>query len=284
MRSLFQFLPDGKSFLFAKHRTGTVETWFARLDGKEPKLILSKASQAYYAPPGYLLYVQGDSLLAHRFDASRGVLIGDANTLVSGVASDSFAIGSFTVSATGVLVFRQGSVTNPSRLTWFDLASAAMPPARCWVKCPITPFQLFLLMASASQSEFAIPTVNAISGFLTSKEAPRLESPLNPPMRLTPSGRRTAPRSLTARTGRGHRDIYARPSAGTGQERVVFESDEDKSVEAWSPDGKFLAYTVLNPKTRRDVWLLAADDGQRAEAGAVSRHSGYGGPAQVLSR
>jgi WD40 repeat protein len=117
-----QLLPDGKSFLFEKRTSSTaVETWLARLDGKEPKLLLTGPTHAWYAPPGYLLYWDSGSIFARRFDARRGALIGDVRALVSGVATFGHApFGMFSVSRNGVLAFRQGPVTNPSRLTWFD--------------------------------------------------------------------------------------------------------------------------------------------------------------------
>ena len=55
---------------------------------------------------------------------------------------------------------------------------------------------------------------------------------------------------------RGHRDLYVRSSSGTGQERVLLESSEEKTVLDWSADGKVLFYSVLNGKTQRDIWSL----------------------------
>jgi hypothetical protein len=73
-----QILPGGKSLLFQKvlNRVGgQVETWLARLDGSGARLPLHSTSQVLYAPPGYLLYMQGDSLLAHQFDVKHDALV-----------------------------------------------------------------------------------------------------------------------------------------------------------------------------------------------------------------
>ena len=249
-----QLLPDEKSFLFAKQRTGILETWFAHLDGKDPKLVLSKASQAYYAPPGYLVYMQSDSLVAQRFDASRGVLVGDARSLVTGVAKNtSEPWGEFTVSTTGVLAFRQGSVTNPSRLSWFDRNGN--------VTGTLGEVSDYSVAALSPDGQRVAVSVRDSSGkrdiwVFDVQRGTKTRITFEPSDEVNPTWSPDGSEIAYSSDRRGHRDIYARPSSGTGQERVVFESDEDKSVEDWSSDGKFLAYTVQNPKTRRDVWLL----------------------------
>src|SRR5262249_25647095 len=47
---------------------------------------------------------------------------------------------------------------------------------------------------------------------------------------------------------RGHRDMYGMSTMGTGQERVLLESSDDKTVLDWSADGEFLFYSVLKPE------------------------------------
>ena len=41
---------------------------------------------------------------------------------------------------------------------------------------------------------------------------------------------------------RGERDIYKRLASGEGSGELVFESEISKSVNAWSPDGRFVVY------------------------------------------
>src|SRR5262249_53935512 len=55
---------------------------------------------------------------------------------------------------------------------------------------------------------------------------------------------------------RGHRDMYVRSSSGTGQERALLESNSEKTVLDWAPDGKRMLYVVLNPATSADLWTL----------------------------
>jgi Tol biopolymer transport system component len=61
---------------------------------------------------------------------------------------------------------------------------------------------------------------------------------------------------------KGHFDLYQKPADGTGIEEVILESKVDKNAESWSPDGRFLLYTIYDPSTRQDLWVLPLD-GQR---------------------
>jgi Tol biopolymer transport system component len=44
---------------------------------------------------------------------------------------------------------------------------------------------------------------------------------------------------------------------------VLLESSDEKTVLDWSPDGKLVFYSVLNPKTNRDLWMLPLAGGVR---------------------
>ncbi|MGO9258249.1 MAG: protein kinase domain-containing protein [Bryobacteraceae bacterium] len=253
LHELPQALPDGKSFLFVKRQTTALETWLAPLDGKDPKLLLSKASQALFAPPDYLLYLEGGSLVAQRFDAGRGTLIGDARTLVSGVASSpNSPYGWFSVSRNGVLVFRQGAVTNPSRLTWYGRSgnvTGTLGEAADYSNPALSPDgQRLAVCIRDTNGKRDIWVFDLTRGTKTAVTFdPADES--NPTW--SPDGSEIAYSS----DRRGRRDIYAKSSFGTGPERTLLESSEDKTVLDWSSDGK-LIYSVLNPKSSRELWVL----------------------------
>jgi Tol biopolymer transport system component len=54
----------------------------------------------------------------------------------------------------------------------------------------------------------------------------------------------------------GRRDLYEKSSDGSGEERLLLQSDEDKTPLDWSRDGRFLLFQSTNPKTREDLWIL----------------------------
>ena len=57
----------------------------------------------------------------------------------------------------------------------------------------------------------------------------------------------------------GHFDLYTHAADGTGDDQLLFKSDEDKIPWGFSRDGRFLLFTSANPKTRSDVWVLPMD-------------------------
>jgi len=57
----------------------------------------------------------------------------------------------------------------------------------------------------------------------------------------------------------GHSDLYQRAANGAGEDQLLLKSDTEKSVFDWSRDGRFLLYGDVDPKTRRDLWVLPMD-------------------------
>ena len=112
------FLPDGRRFLYQSVPDKGI--WVGSLDGAPPKRLLTADSKAQYAP-GWLLYVRQNTLFAHRFDAERLALVGDARRLAEDIRTNELTGRSaFTVSANGILVYRRGDQTLAQTLTWVD--------------------------------------------------------------------------------------------------------------------------------------------------------------------
>jgi len=116
-----QFLPDGRHFLF-NVQGGDPErrgTYVGSLDGGTQEFLARTGSSAAYASPGYLLYVDGDTLLGQTFDAARLELRGEPFTIAEHVGrSTGFNVGA-SASGTGMLAYA-AAVLHRGRLTWFD--------------------------------------------------------------------------------------------------------------------------------------------------------------------
>jgi len=54
----------------------------------------------------------------------------------------------------------------------------------------------------------------------------------------------------------GDWDLYQKATNGSGEEEVLFESNEGKFPSHWSSDGRFLAYTNQSLNRSSDVWVL----------------------------
>ena len=105
------FLPDGKRFLFYASTGTGIEPgtlWLGELGSLDSKLLGPANSSGVWAAPGYVLYVTGDSLVAHRFDDRRNELVGDPSPLGISLAGTVAVSGqrSLTVAAHGLLAYR----------------------------------------------------------------------------------------------------------------------------------------------------------------------------------
>ena len=103
-----QFLSDGKHYIFFlrswdKERTGI---YVGSLDSKERRFLLHTGYRAVYVSPGYLLYMQEQTLVAQAFDAQKAELKGEPTPLPDHpaiVGPNSAAM--FSASQTGVLLY-----------------------------------------------------------------------------------------------------------------------------------------------------------------------------------
>ena len=114
-----EFLPDGKHFLFTIGQGSDMTLKVGTLGSTSSTALFKTTTKVGYAAPGYLLFVRDRTLVAQPFDADSLKLTGDPVPLGEGLGTDTVGLASFSVSRTGVLVYRGGDVTG-SRLVWVD--------------------------------------------------------------------------------------------------------------------------------------------------------------------
>ena len=124
-----QFLPDGRHVLYrvrstVEERSGVYVTTLGSSDARQ---LLDSRWSASYAPPGYLLFLTGGTLMAQRFDADALQLSGEPSPVAEGVGGSTTDNGAFSVSETGVLAFG-GDTSVPTRLTWFSRTGTRLEP------------------------------------------------------------------------------------------------------------------------------------------------------------
>ena len=54
----------------------------------------------------------------------------------------------------------------------------------------------------------------------------------------------------------GRVDLYIKPTDASGEERLLFSSDESKAPTSWSKDGRYLVFSSYSTKTGSDLWAL----------------------------
>ena len=219
-----QFLPGGRSFLYAVRRLHVVETWLGYVDGRPPRLLLP--AFARYAPPGYLLYANGNSVLARRFDPSTGALAGAGATVLSAVASlPADWRGFVSTSETGsTLAFLRDAPTQGTCLAWYDRAGRAMGSvggAGDYSNPALSPDGRRLAVSirdfSGRRDIHVFDLARGVETRLT------FESRDNTNPIWSADGSQIAYSS----NPRGYHEIYVHPSSGIGQQRVLLESNVD---------------------------------------------------------
>jgi Tol biopolymer transport system component len=119
------FLPDGKHFLYLaanfSGRPGINAIFVGSLDSTEKRFVVSASANAFYAEPGYLLYMRDKTLVAQSFDLRHFTLSGDPHTLSDEVLYFPQVYRAvFSVSGAEMLVTQTGKGVYLSQLTWFD--------------------------------------------------------------------------------------------------------------------------------------------------------------------
>jgi Tol biopolymer transport system component len=125
------FLPDGRHFLYlAITLGGSGNIRIGEVGSLQSRSLGRTDGRIEFAPPGYLIFPLEGTLMAQRFDMGRLVTVGEpvpvGERLTLGTTS-----GEFSVSRTGMLVYRAGS-EGKSQLLWLDrtgkVIDASCPP------------------------------------------------------------------------------------------------------------------------------------------------------------
>jgi len=245
VQKLPQFLPDGRHFLFfvrsaAEGQTGS---YVGSLDApKRTRILAPSNSPVIYSPPGYLLYVQDDILMAQRFDAARLEASGKPMMLARNVSAPGDADGKMISASANLLTFRSGA--NTQQLAWFERSgqragSITVPNV---LRSPVfSPDQKQLLAMDGEPRMWMVD--------LQRNAATRLEGEGTYPL-WSPDGGHIAFESHS------HLILYLRNIAGSAQDEVLANDSERKTLNDWSPVGNYLLYTSLSPTTRLDLMLL----------------------------
>ena len=260
------FLPDGQHFLFfALGTPDTAGIFLGVLDSPDThRLTMADTAGVYLAPyagtgpavasgeSGWLLWVRAGTLVGQRLDLERQALTGAPVTLADQVPFDSaVAISAVSVSAAGQVAYRTGGVGR-RQLSWFDRSGKALgalgtPDESSLMDPSVSPDGHW---AAVSRTPEGNTDIWLLDGTRTSRltiDAARDFFPI-----WSPDGSRIVFDS----NRQGHRDLYQKSSNGSGAEELLLESSLDKAANDWSPDGRFLLYSVFDPQTNSDLWVL----------------------------
>jgi Tol biopolymer transport system component len=250
------FLPDGRHFLFHVHPDRSI--WMGSLDEPGVTRLLTADSKAVYAPPGWLLFVQQNSLFAQRFDARTRQLAGEPVPVAENVRTNELnGRSAFTVSANGVLVYRAGDVSVSAALTWVDRAGrtvstiADAPAAHNSMALVSGDRTLITHIHDDDQDGGDLWSVDLERGSrVRIVTAPGHD--IGPV--VSPDGTRLAWTSNPS----GRNDIYQKPLNGQGAPTQWISLEQSLNVTGLSRH--WVVFSAQEPTRSLDIWVAPVDD------------------------
>jgi len=269
-----QFLPDARHFIyFALGRpveNGGV--YAGSLDSTETKRLVTTSAQAAYAAPapgmggtGYLLFMRGSTLMAERFDADKLELSGDALPVIDQLESPTNIMGvgafgaAFSISDTGTLAFRQGRGVDMAELVWLNRngtrLSTVGEPADYTNPALSLDEKKLAVGRRDPRSKTRDIWIFDLQRVTSSRFTFDPGDDLNPTW--SPDGKRIAFTS----DRKGHRDIYQKSAAGTGQDELLIEAStgNQAAIQDWSVDGKTILFHTTRQNREGNIWMLSLE-------------------------
>ena len=252
------FLPNGNHFLYATQSlTGTASEndaiKLSSLDSSVNKVLFLGNSNTCYVS-GHILFVRQGTLMAQPFDTSKLEFDGDAVPIAEQIIySTPYSRGMFSVSSNGVLILQSGE-NQEQRAAMFDRTGKLIS-----LLPDLNPSAPKFSPDTRHLAFFVIDNQTRNSDVWVQELARGTSSRLtfNPSLDIRPFWSPHGDSIVFSSSRKGVYDLYVKSSNGSGEERLLLESNRNKFVTDWSRDGQYLTYTSGgDPKTKNDLWVL----------------------------
>ena len=228
-----EILPDTRTLVF---ESGARIQVLDLLSGRRATLALGASPR--YAPSGHLILSRGTALLAAPFSTSRLELTGPLVSLVDGVAHEGSAARHYAISRSGVLAYVPGAVDHALVLVEADGTERLVTDERLSFENP---------QFSPDGRRLAVATGRGAGGptdiwihDLRRGTASRLTFEGGRAPVWMPGGAAVTFSHLGERQG-----IYTKSADGRGDPELIVALDEFHWLIGWTPDGRTLAFGVL---------------------------------------
>lgn len=207
-----------------------------------------------YVPPGYLVYVREENLMAAPFDLRRLAVTGPPVSLVEGILEDQARGGAqYDVSATGTLVYIPGSFHTPLKLVWVDRKGAEQTvnaPPHTYVLPRISPDgrRVTVGIEEADPQIWIYDLDRDTLTRLTFQGKPNVD-PI-----WTPDGKRIVFKGTANR-------LFWQPADGsaTAEQLTDAKLGTNNVPGSWSPDGQNMVFTY-DVAGGRQIWIYSSKD------------------------
>jgi DNA-binding winged helix-turn-helix (wHTH) protein len=235
------FLPDGRHFIYVAKRKGASVAMLASLDGAVSIPLGPVQSQIQPTASAHVMFVRDGALLAQQLDITTGRLTGHPKTLAEGLtAAGWLPDGRFSASP-AMLVYQ--NTMNPfpvSELTIFDRSGKPIGTVAEAARYSLPSLSPDGARLAVTISQPATPARDIWVFDLVRGTRTQLTS--DPHDDIGPRWSADGRWLMFTSDRRGERDLYKRLASGEGSEEPVLESAIPKTLNDWSPDGRFVVY------------------------------------------
>jgi serine/threonine protein kinase len=257
-------LPDGKHFLFLAAGPPDVQgIYVSSLDSLDVKRIAVADTAPNVLPPDWLFFGLADTLYAQRLNPASWEPVGKPIFVADQVQQQRNVFGSIAVatSRSGVLAYRKTALPR-HQLTWMDRSGRAVGTVGEIDATEILPAASIARLSPDGRTIALNHRVNGLSSIWTIENqahgvmqqfTSNQTNALYPVW--SPDGTRVAFQS--SRRGGGFYDLYVKSFGGTGAESPLLESADNKTLNDWSRDGRFVLMSVqFHQEVQRDIWAV----------------------------
>jgi len=261
--SRFTFLPDGKTLVCVVQDKGRQSLVVRTDEGFEPLVVAPDGGfirSASYAKQGYLLYTQQDSpsakpaIWALPFDASTRKATGAAVQVASPVRG-------FSLTDDGALYYTRGPTREGSaQLVWVDRTGRILgpigQPQRSITSPALSPDGRLVAVRSDEDDDTQDVWIHDVERRIKTRLSSGVVQTWRPAW--SPDGRRIAFQSRDLKNW-GRSDLYVQDVDGRSPPKKLVATELDEFGPNWSPNGRFIVYTLTKEDTDRDLWVVGVD-------------------------
>jgi serine/threonine protein kinase len=265
----FTFLPDGKTLLCVVQDRGRASLVVRTDTGFESLVVAPEGGsigRPRYARQGYVLYTKADSpsagsaIWALPFDASTRKATGAAVQVAASAAAAS-------PTDDGALYFtRLLAQPGPEQLVWIErtgrILSPIGQPQRLVTSPALSPDGRLVAVRGDEDDDTQDVWLHDVERRIKTRLSSGVVYTWRPAW--SPDGGRIAFQSRDPKNW-GSSDLYVQDVDGRTPPKKLVATALDEFGPNWSPDGRFIVYTLTKEDTDRDIWVVGV------EAGATPR-------------